>query len=155
MEQYPLSPIGEPGRVGDTSQKGNWSCFRNETLNFKTPFIVTTETDIPKKGILEFDFMSSRRPPTDVEHKPETIKVKELLTVLEKCLLMIESDRWEAIRYLNKCRWDCNRVCLKPGTHIYVYMYTFGDVFIEMYTYIDINLYTHIHRFHNLWYLLA
>lgn len=62
MEQYPLSPIGEPGRVGDTSQKGNWSCFRNETLNFKTPFIVTIEADIPKKGVLEFDFMSSRRP---------------------------------------------------------------------------------------------
>ena len=46
---------GGSGRVGDTSQKGNWSCFRNEILNSTTPISISYRTsmgDLPCRGIL-------------------------------------------------------------------------------------------------------
>ena len=45
------------GKLGDTSQNGNWTCFRNASLN-KEPFLITSAAFIPMKttGILEFDF---------------------------------------------------------------------------------------------------
>ena len=112
MEQFRRSPMGGAGRIGDTSQKGNWSCFRNEYLNSSTPFSLnskTTSADIPHRGILEFDFTSSQRP----EHLPgycQAFQAKRLFAVLEKCRLMNYSDRAEALRYLHKCREDCNRI---------------------------------------------
>ena len=107
--QMPLSIIGGYGRIGDTSQKGNWSCFRNERLNCKLPFPITSKTIIPKMGILEFDFMSSARPPVRGK-KIHAVHSSRLFGVLEKCKLMMNSDRLEALRYLQKCRVDCNRV---------------------------------------------
>lgn len=54
------------GRVGqpDTSQHGNWSAFRNETLDDE-PVVLGAAFwgNIPSIGILEFDFISSSRPP--------------------------------------------------------------------------------------------
>ena len=47
--------LGGSGRIGDTSQKGNWSCFRNEILNSTTPTTLsyrTTVGDLPTSGIL-------------------------------------------------------------------------------------------------------
>lgn len=45
------------GKIGDTSQKGNWSFFRNEMLN-REPVIISQAafTPMPRSGILEFDF---------------------------------------------------------------------------------------------------
>ena len=44
------SPLGY-GLVGDTSQKGNWTCFRNELLN-SVPIVISSAfvTDLPHKG---------------------------------------------------------------------------------------------------------
>ena len=112
MEQSKKSPMGGLGRIGDTSQKGNWSCFRNEFLNSSTPFCLSSKTtadEIPPRGILEFDFCASQRP----EHLPghcQAFQSKRLFAVLEKCRLMNYSDRPEALRYLHKCREDCNRI---------------------------------------------
>lgn len=52
---------------GDTSQKGNWTNFRNERLN-QQPFVMTPEwcTNMPHRGSLEFDYVSTTRPPRDV-----------------------------------------------------------------------------------------
>jgi hypothetical protein len=52
-----------PGRVGDTSLRGNWSCFRNEFLN-GVPFEVNIAAFTPMKraGRLEFDFSGAARP---------------------------------------------------------------------------------------------
>lgn len=52
-----------PGRVGDTSLRGNWSCFRNEYLN-GVPFEITIAAFTPMKsaGKVEFDFSGSPRP---------------------------------------------------------------------------------------------
>ena len=123
MKQMPLSILGGYGRIGDTSQKGNWCCFRNETFNHKTSFPITVKTIVPKRGILEFDFMSSARPPTlssskneNKINKIEVVNSNRLFGLLEKCKLMTVSDRAEALRYLRKCRDDCNRVVSGTGT---------------------------------------
>ena len=52
--------FGKAGVMGDTSQHGNWSCFRNEVLNHE-PFIIAPETltPMPQAGTLEFDFCST------------------------------------------------------------------------------------------------
>eukprot|EP01031_Cornospumella_fuschlensis_P030219 gene30219-36515_t len=54
------------GRLGDTSQKGNWSCFRNELLN-KRPVVITIQfaSPLPKAGKVEFDFVSLNRATSD------------------------------------------------------------------------------------------
>jgi hypothetical protein len=55
------------GRIGDLSQKGNFSCFRNEMFNGE-PITLTINfvSPMPEKGILEFDFSGGGRPPRDV-----------------------------------------------------------------------------------------
>ncbi len=53
--------------VGDISQKGNWSCFRNEVFNGE-PFVLTPEfasPSLPTGGKLEFDFVYALRPKYD------------------------------------------------------------------------------------------
>ena len=108
---------GGPGRIGDTSQKGNWSCFRNEILNSTTPMIISYKTllcELPTRGILEFDFMSYHRvnqhPSQRLTNCINKLNGKRLFSVLEKCALMSHLDRHEALRYLHKCREDCNRI---------------------------------------------
>jgi hypothetical protein len=94
-------PIGQQCRIGDTSQKGNWSCFRNEFLytNPKEPgrpIVLTLETynaEIPKKGIIEFDFMSFRQPPPPSSSSLKAISTKRLFAVLESCFIMMPYER--------------------------------------------------------------
>ena len=110
----PYKP-GGPGRIGDTSQKGNWSCFRNEILNSKTAIVISYKTlsvELPTIGILEFDFMTYNRPNLKENSKEIVNKLnsKRLFGVLEKCNLMNKDDQVEALKYLNKCREDCNRI---------------------------------------------
>ena len=114
IKQMAKSLIGGYGRIGDTSQKGNWSCFRNEILNHRISLPITVKTEIPKRGILEFDFLSSARPPLGGK-KINCVNSRRLFGVLERCKLMAASDRSEAVRYLNKCRDDCNRVVKGTG----------------------------------------
>ena len=50
-------------KVGDVSQHGNWSSFRNEHYNGEAIEITPTKfTPIPHSGILEFDFSGGNRP---------------------------------------------------------------------------------------------
>jgi len=116
LREVQLSRLGGPGRIGDTSQKGNWSCFRNEVLNSKEPIIISSKTtlnNLPKRGVLEFDFMSSFRP--DQEELFNVLNAKRLFMILEKCNSMAETDRHEAFRYLHKCRENCNRIVKGNG----------------------------------------
>lgn len=52
--------FGAAGKIGDTSQHGNWSAFRNEVFNH-APTVITPQsfTPMPQAGILEFDFCVS------------------------------------------------------------------------------------------------
>ena len=61
-ERYEKSILG-PGVVGDTSQKGNWTCFRNEMYNNEYVKIDSEfARTLPKSGIVRFDFSSIHRP---------------------------------------------------------------------------------------------
>lgn len=54
------------GRVGDLSQKGNWSSFRNELLNGEPVTLSPSFAQpIPLSGKLEFDFSGAGRPNRD------------------------------------------------------------------------------------------
>jgi hypothetical protein len=54
-----------PGVIGDTSQKGNWSCFRNECLNGEPVAVsIQTFTPMPRSGRLHFDYSSCSRTET-------------------------------------------------------------------------------------------
>jgi hypothetical protein len=53
---------------GDTSQRGNGTCFRNETLN-GYPMVLTSEwimRSLPPSGILRFDFVCTVRPQMNI-----------------------------------------------------------------------------------------
>ena len=51
------------GITGDVSQKGNWTCFRNESLNDEPLEINSTfARELPKTGIVKFDYSYSARP---------------------------------------------------------------------------------------------
>jgi len=57
-----------PGELGDFSQKGNLTGFRNESLDGE-PIIITSDwlvRGLPERGILRFDFSSISRPHIDV-----------------------------------------------------------------------------------------
>ena len=45
QQRQEISKIGT-GRVGDVSQKGNWTCFRNEHFN-KEPIIINSKFASP------------------------------------------------------------------------------------------------------------
>ena len=56
-----MSPLS-PGQMGDTSQCGNWTSFRNEFLNGKR-FAVQPDRfrPMPKSGKLTFDYAMAAR----------------------------------------------------------------------------------------------
>jgi hypothetical protein len=66
----------------DTSQKGNWQNFRNERLNSLTLNETTIDAAfidaLPKEGFLEFDYVSTARPPPEPVADPEPDPVLEL-----------------------------------------------------------------------------
>lgn len=65
MERRDKCPFGL-GRVGDTSQKGNWTCFRNERRNGQPIVIDSTTMHLClKSGKVEFDFSTVARPALD------------------------------------------------------------------------------------------
>lgn len=69
-----------PGRVGDYSQHGNWSSFRNEMYN-GNPITLTPAfaQPIPTMGVLHFDFVSDVRPKRDAIALSDLRVVKVLL----------------------------------------------------------------------------
>lgn len=129
VSQSPLIP----GRIGDTSQKGNWSCFRNELHNGKTlvALNLSAYTDLvtgmqSTKGErtstqhLEFDFVTTKRPaPPGLACQVPTVSVKRLFSVLETCGLLRSEDRVPALRYLHRCRIDCNASTLANGVAVF------------------------------------
>jgi len=57
-------------KLFDLSQKGNGENWRNEKYK-KRPFTVTESYLIPDEGVLEFDYISMRRPPGEAEAIPD------------------------------------------------------------------------------------
>lgn len=75
------SPVGR-GRSGDTSARGNWSCFRNEVFNSVAVTVDRTSfgDKIHRGGTLQFDFISRHRVVPSPAH------------VLENCRLLGTKD---------------------------------------------------------------
>ena len=63
-----ISKIG-PGRVGDVSQKGNWSCFRNEHY-LGAPITINSKfaSPLPFRGKIDFDYSGGGRPQRDARY---------------------------------------------------------------------------------------
>ena len=62
------SKASKKAKRGDTSQKGNWCNYRNEKIN-GTPCAIDMEfsKSLPFRGVLEFDYVSTTRPPPDAQ----------------------------------------------------------------------------------------
>ena len=87
----------EKTQIGDLSQKRNWSCFRNELLDSK-PIVIDEvfATPLPRKGMLEFDFVCAARPSREDVALPDTRIVK----VLVNSFLLEPEDALKALHRL-------------------------------------------------------
>lgn len=100
--------------IGDTSQHGNWTCFRNELLS-KKPIEITPEkfTPSPLSGILEFDFVSGEHPPLTQEPMLD----RRFLNMLTNCCLLRRDqhkDKMVQLSYLkaiNDASLDGDGMC--------------------------------------------
>lgn len=113
--------IMSPGKVGDTSQTGNWSCFRNEVFNGKR--IVTNPkkfTPMPQTGILEFDFSGAPRP-TGGELK---LSDRRLCKALQNICLLKASKQEAAVERLGEMKRRAHETN-KDGT-LFMPMYAFS-----------------------------
>jgi len=92
------SKYGGYGGIGDTSQDGNWSCFRNELFN-KQSIYITTERFIPlpKSGKLEFDFCTVDRPDYENTDPDDLLPIKDskFVAVLSSFELITEEETEE------------------------------------------------------------
>lgn len=91
-------PLGL-GIIGDYSQKGNWSNFRNELHNGK-PVVVDANfaTPLPRSGKLEFDFSGTVRPSKDDLIATDIRVIKCLLNHY----LIEENETLATSKYLKK-----------------------------------------------------
>ncbi|OQS06210.1 hypothetical protein THRCLA_01739 [Thraustotheca clavata] len=106
---------------GDTSQHGNWENFRNELFEGK-PIILTSTffQNIPNKGKLEFDYVSTSRPkrgtkPMSTRRFQQLVQqigkdsAVELERVKTPNTVLTPSQRWsllrEAVRYRKVKMW--------------------------------------------------
>ena len=81
----------------------------------------------------EFDFSMYGNPTSQMFDKTNNVTPKRLFAVLEKCNLMTVEDRSEAIRYLNKCRDDSNRIikvllCTTISFHLIFLFYIYACI---------------------------
>ncbi len=94
------------GKLGDTSQKGNFSCFRNELLN-KKPTTITVEfaSPLPRSGKLEFDFVSQKR------YKSDNFVLNDIrfTNLLVKLFMLNPYERPKVITHLRVTRKHCDR----------------------------------------------
>jgi hypothetical protein len=97
--------IIKSGKVGDTSQHQNWTCFRNELFNNQKIEITATRfTPMPLQGILSFDFVSCSRPSLAGEL---TISDKRLCKVLYNLCLLPSSKLSEGLHLLHSWKKRC------------------------------------------------
>mmetsp|Transcript_16332 Transcript_16332/g.30488 ORF Transcript_16332/g.30488 Transcript_16332/m.30488 type:complete len:1463 (-) Transcript_16332:187-4575(-) len=110
-----LSKMGI-GRIGDTSQKNNWSCFRNEFFN-GNPIAITIDnfTPLPQVGKLEFDFSGALRPPFKQVHLSDNKLTKVLMN-----MTLIPPDGKDAnLKRLKRYTRDSNFTSKGDGNMIY------------------------------------
>jgi hypothetical protein len=94
-----------PGRMGDTSQCGNWTSFRNEFLNGKR-FAIHPEKfrPMPKSGKLCFDYCMVARPP--ITDDLIILSDRRLVKILYNIFLVSEEDMPKYLKMLEMWRKD-------------------------------------------------
>ena len=102
------------GYLGDCSQLGNWSCFRNITLNGKS-FVLSMSALPPKSGKLEFDFVSQRRKGPD-DFKLSDVRVVNMLI---SHFLLRPEERDKALARLEASKKQTNRTLKGDGKTVY------------------------------------
>lgn len=110
------SPLGY-GLTGDTSQKGNWSSFRNELFNGK-PFVMNIDflNDLPSMGRLEFDFSGEVKPSVGDGHVMKDSVFVKLLINLQ---VLRESERESTIAALRHTKNISNNTIKGDGHVVY------------------------------------
>lgn len=118
MAQSPL----EMGRMGDTSQCGTWTSFRNEAINGKR-FAVTAERfrPMPKSGKITFDFSSIMRPV--VNEDLLVITDARLVKILHNQFLVQEQDMAKCMKRLMLWRKHLKRANSGKGHMLPMYEY--------------------------------
>lgn len=104
------------GRLGDTSQHGNFTCFRNELFNKKSVIINTDfASPLPKHGKLEFDFCAQKR------YKADNFALSDVrfTNLLVKTFQLDASERLKALEALNRTRIACDKTLKGDGRTIY------------------------------------
>eukprot|EP00602_Paraphysomonas_sp_CaronLab_P006212 CAMPEP_0185022528 /NCGR_PEP_ID=MMETSP1103-20130426/5232_1 /TAXON_ID=36769 /ORGANISM="Paraphysomonas bandaiensis, Strain Caron Lab Isolate" /LENGTH=1416 /DNA_ID=CAMNT_0027554633 /DNA_START=142 /DNA_END=4389 /DNA_ORIENTATION=+ len=104
------------GRIGDLSQKKNWSCFRNEVMN-GIPITITSEqfTPMPKSGTVEFDFSGCIRPPVP----QSAISDLKCTKILVNLALISIDERVAAMDYLGKRKKEAAKTLLGDGNTVF------------------------------------
>ena len=109
------SPLGY-GVVGDCSQKGKWSCFRNELYRGK-PMEVTSEfaSPMPKNGKIEFDYVSEKR------YKKDEIVLKDgrVVAILIQIYLLRIADKKKALKRLQRSAVHTDRTVNGDGKTVF------------------------------------
>ncbi len=104
------------GKLGDTSQKNNFTCFRNEMLN-KKPTTITVDfaSPLPKAGKLEFDFVSQKR------YKKDNFIISDIrfTNLLVKNFQIPKTERTKLIKLLIQIKKLCNRTIHGNGRRIF------------------------------------
>jgi len=103
----------QEAKAFDLSQHGDYECFRNETLDNapieirsedvtakSVQFQTTSSLLVRKKGILEFDFVPSSRPPAEAQEIPE-----KSIDRLVKKVRRMKKEPEELARFL---RWEAH-----------------------------------------------
>ena len=104
------------GVVGDTSQRGNWSCFRNEMWNDENVSISTQLfTPMPRKGKLHFDFSWAKRPALDEVVMTDAKFLKTMVNLA----LVSDADDINAINRLNLMKKEAKKALPGIGTTVY------------------------------------
>jgi hypothetical protein len=106
--------LNQDGLIGDTSQKGNWGCFRNEFFQGQN-IEITPELFIPMptRGQLEFDFVSGMRPPMSDESVQATDDAK-FLRVLGSCCLVKNSMHSRLLTEMRTIKENCRAITKVP-----------------------------------------
>jgi hypothetical protein len=104
------------GKLGDTSQHNNYSCFRNELLSRK-PVEVDTDfaSPLPRVGKLEFDFVSQRHFSTD----NGIINDVRFTNLLLKTFQLRKQDRTKVLKALHQMKKTCNWTIQGNAKRIY------------------------------------
>lgn len=127
--------------LGDVSQDGNWSCFRNEYMaNMEVSITPAFMTPMPESGKIEFDFIGSQLP----LHSTITLTDRKFVVLLWEIHLVNASNETWVYNHLNEMKDDCLKSLSNPGMSAY-FQSDIGRM-VEVQRYLHDKLYSKLHE---------